>query len=74
MSDLFGTPEGRKAVETQWGLRYTKTTFLAGKGEVAQRPSEEGARKVCGNVYLGWGDTEVVKRTITTYTTPWESA
>lgn len=74
MSDLFGAPEGKKATRTEWGLRQTKGNVLMDKGEVDLRRDEENARDVVGNRYLGFRDTEVVSRTVTTYTTPWETS
>lgn len=73
MSDLFGTPDGKRTVREEWGLRQTMGNCLMDKGEVDVRFSEENARSLVGDKYHGFSDTEVVHRTVTTYTTPWES-
>lgn len=69
---LFGEC-GKRTEVVQWGLRKTVGDYLQSKGEVAVRPSEEAARDQVGNIYDGWRNTEVVKRTIVTYTGTWET-
>lgn len=74
MTDLFGTPAGKRGERVEWGLRQTIGNFLMDKGKVDPRPSEENSRLLVGDVYSGNRDTEVVRRTIITYTTDWETA
>lgn len=70
---LFGE-QGKRTEVVEWGLRQTVGNYLRGKGQVEIRPSEERARDQVGQVYAGWRDTEVVRRTVVTYTSDWEPA
>jgi len=70
---LPGMEAGRRAERVEWGLRQTIGTFLQRNGEVTIRATEEQARKCVGRPELGWRGTEIVRRTVVTYTTPWES-
>lgn len=70
---LPGFEAGRRTERTEWGLRSTADTFLHRRGDVIPRFSEENARECAGRPELGWRScTEVVRRTIVTYTTAWE--
>lgn len=69
---LPGLEAGRRTERVEWGLRSTADTFLHRKGEVSARPNEENARNCVGRVESGWRATEIVRRTVVTYTTPWE--
>lgn len=71
---LRGTEAGRRLERVEWGLRFRATTFLHRKGTVEPRPSEQNARQLAGRAEYGWRDTEVVSRTVVTYTTRWEPA
>lgn len=68
---LPGMEAGRRTERVEWALRGTADTFLHRKGEIIPRPDEENARSCVGRQELGWRDTEVVCRTVVTYTTPW---
>lgn len=65
---------GRRVERVEWGLRFTTDTALERRGHVEPRPSEENARACVGVVHYGWRGTEVVRRTVVTYTTDWEPA
>ncbi|WP_402465730.1 hypothetical protein [Isoptericola aurantiacus] len=73
--DLDLPPEqvGKRVERVEWGLRQTVGTVLMDRGEVDMRPSEENARALVGDVYSGHRGTEVVRRVVVTYTTPWEA-
>jgi hypothetical protein len=71
-SALPGMEAGRRTERVEWGLRSTADTVLHRKGEVDVRPGEENARYCVGRVECGHRSTEIVRRTIVTYTTPWE--
>lgn len=64
---------GRREERTEWGLRYTRDG-LHKRGHVDLRPSESNARECVGNQYIGCAHTEVVSRTVATYTTEWEAS
>lgn len=68
---LPGMEAGRRTERVEWGLRSAAGTCFHRKGEVTPRVSEEHARKCAGHPELGWGETEIVRRTVVTYTTPW---
>jgi hypothetical protein len=69
-----GIEAGRRVERVEWGLRQTVGTFLMDKGEVDTRPSEENARSLVGSAHTGFRNTEVVRRTVVTYTSDWEPA
>lgn len=68
---MFGEP-GRRVERVEWGLRQTVGNFLMRKGDVDLRGDEDNARACVGEISYGFRDTEVVRRTIVTYTTDWE--
>ncbi len=70
----LGVEPGKRVERVEWGLRQTIGTYLMKKGQVELRSNEESARSVVGNIYYGWRGTEVVRRTVVTYTTEWEAA
>ena len=69
---LPGMEAGRRKERTEWGLRFTCDTALSRKGRVEPRESEAQARFCAGRTDLGWRGTEVVRRTVVTYSTSWE--
>ena len=73
MLPIPGVEQGDRHERVEWGLRQTRGNFLMRKGHVDLRPSEENARECVGNRYYGLADTEVVRRVVVTYTTPWEA-
>jgi hypothetical protein len=70
---LPGMEAGRRTERVEWGLRQTIGTFLMRKGDVDLRTGEDQARECAVRAELGWRGTEVVRRTVVTYTTSWES-
>ena len=71
---LPGMEAGRRTERVEWGLRFRSDTGLHRKGHVEPRPSEHNARQCVGRSDYGWRDTEIVRRTVVTYTTKWETA
>jgi hypothetical protein len=69
---LPGMEAGRRKECTEWGLRTTRDTFLHRKGDVVTVQDEAHARRCVGHAEWGWAATEVVSRTVVTYTTRWE--
>ena len=70
---IGGMESGRRVERVEWGLRTTVANFLNRKGHVDIRFDEANARLLVNDIYSGHRDTEVVRRTIVTYTTDWES-
>ena len=75
MSDLFGAPEGMREERIEWGQRSLHDNPLIGpRGTIRSAPSEFAARGYDGAFYSGGPRVfEPVRRTIVTYTGPWES-
>lgn len=69
---LPGMEAGRRTETVEWGLRWVDDTILHRRGHVEPRQDEQAARSVVGRREYGWHGTEVVSRTIVTYTTRWE--
>ena len=70
---LPGMDAGKRTERVEWGLRWTTDTVFGRRGTVEPRPDEANARKCEGVAEWGWRGTEVVSRTVVTYTTPWET-
>lgn len=76
MSDLFGTPDGKRTERVEWGQRSICDNYLIGpKGTVRPAPGPEAARGHDGAFYPGGPVVfEPVQRTVVTYIGPWEPA
>ncbi len=70
---LPGFEAGRRVERREWGLRWIADTAFAKKGHVDLFEGEEHARTCVGRREYGYGNTEIVSRTVVTYTTRWEA-
>lgn len=66
--------EGRRVETVEWGLRRTRDGTFGREGAVEPMLGERHARGLEDKRYTGYAGTEVVKRTVVTYTTGWEAA
>lgn len=76
MTDLFGTPEGKRTERVEWGQRSIRDNFLIGpKGTIRLAAGPEQARGYDGAFYEGGPrQFEPVRRVVVTYAGPWETA
>lgn len=72
--DLPTTEAGRREERTEWGARWTRTIpNVVTAGQVDPAANEDHAR-VRGESMWGGACSEVVSRTVVTYTTEWEAS
>lgn len=67
MTDLFGTPEGKRQDREEWRLVLCSLTG----DKYRPHPSPESAARSAQQFRI---PTRIEHRTVTTYTTPWSEA
>lgn len=71
ITDLFGVPVGAQTTHVEFGERFLRDCAFGKKGHVNPRPNDWNPYN--GAYYAGGPKTfEVVQRTVTTITGPWE--
>lgn len=67
MSDLFGTPEGKREEHEEWRVVVTSPSSSRSYRPQTDRAGAERS----GHQYAPWVQWHIEHRTVTTYTTRW---